>query len=51
MCALTNPGISCGSNVVDDYLVVSYLVFDDDFRVKRDCVCKRMQASAGKQFW
>jgi hypothetical protein len=42
---MTNPRNSCGRKVVDDFLVGRYLAFTDDFRVKKDCVRGRIQAS------
>ena len=42
---LTNPCDSCGSNVVDGLWVDSYWAFADDFRVHKDCVRGRIQAS------
>jgi hypothetical protein len=41
--ALTNPGVSYKSSLVDYVWVVSYIVFGDDYRVNRDCVHGRIR--------
>ena len=46
LCAQTHPDVRCGGSLVDDFWVVSYSVFGDDYRVNRDCARRRNQASA-----
>jgi hypothetical protein len=45
---LTNPRVSCGESLGDDFGVVSYSVFGDDYRVNKDCAPIRNQASTGE---
>jgi len=48
LCVLTNQGVSCGGSLSDDFWVVNYSVFYDDYRVNRDCASIWNQASAGE---
>jgi hypothetical protein len=40
------PSISWGSGFVDNFKGASDSVFDDDYRVNRDCAHRQIQASA-----
>jgi hypothetical protein len=42
------PSISWGSGFVDNFKGASDSVFDDDYRVNRDCAHRQIQASAGE---
>ena len=44
----SNPGIGCGVSLVDYFWVNDHLVFDDDYRVNRECVRRWNQALGGE---
>ena len=48
LCALTNTDVSYKRSLVDYVWVVSYTVFGDDYRVKKDYARRQNQVSAGE---
>ena len=46
--ALTNLGVRCRGSLGDDFWVIGYSLFGDDYRVNRDSARRRILASVGE---